>query len=1070
MTDQVSKPLGTSKHSPARLASIVVIALLSLQHALANPTAPEGQFSSREVGYPSFVSPHTSPIIVSEQRVFVANTPADSLDVIDAKTRAVIKRVNVGIDPVSLAIRPDGKELWVSNHISDSVSVVDIDAASATYLHVIATVQAFDSARKATSFDEPMGIAFANNDKAYVALSSDNQIAVIDVATRKVSKRLTITAQDPRAITVHNNRLFVLPFESNNKTQLSGGMKGDIDGDLVTFDVIAHSIQNNSKLSLGHVVDIIKHPDFPDRDLYIYDTETDELIETVDTLGTLLYGLSIDSEGRAFIAQTDARNDANGRAGTKKHGMAEMENRAFLNQITRVDFGAAGAEPPTFFDLEPLPPQHPQPGMALATPYGIAVSGDDSTLVVSLAGSDKVITMDAESGEILGRVAVDAVPRGVALVDKSGGQPSQAWVLNAVENSVSMLDISQPADPKLVQTITLTDPTHPVLKRGRKAFETASSSTTGTFACAGCHPDGHTDQLIWVLDTPIVTGGEQIQPRITMPVRGLRDTEPYHWDGIPGDPYGGPNAANIGQYVPPNSDAQDQTTSTRHLIDSGLASTMHMIGTSGTNEEDKLGLLSAAQRNDLAEFILNVPYPPAQRRAYDNVVSDIARDGFRLFHIEGDDQPGRRGICGDCHRLPHLVGTNHPTIGMDAPTWRGAYDRFLILPQGRINLVTLPPFAALAELGIPERALWRNTWANRESFDPVWDMVLEHSTGFSGSFARQVTLSETTVSEASTVDLLEALEQSDREEAIVLTVDGIFLKDGTPRTTSLRFEKDHYTTPDGDLYSSERLIELAREGKFIGTMTARHGVNADHRYPQPAIWTAEPIQKQGQQHFPKLHPGRQDMTISARYVDESANLIVDGRRVNGSIQRQDGELISVSLEELPPVGMHLLQLQFPNGMISNDFIFHVTAKQEPAPPNNLGNIVRNGGWEGLLGTWVDTGTLGEFRVTLDWKIEDQMLELTNVDQAGPTIAVIRINPKTGAIDHSATNHSGTTISGHWNFDSDQGPIMTGTFATAEGVEGNMSMQFMPQNADSMILAVKLLDNPASNIQLVRQAL
>ena len=99
-----------------------------------------------------------------------------------------------------------------------------------------------------------------------------------------------------------------------------------------------------------------------------------------------------------------------------------------------------------------------------------------------------------------------------------------------------------------------------------------------------------------------------------------------------------------------------------------------------------------------------------------------------------------------------------------------------------------------------------------------------------------------------------------------------------------------------------------------------------------------------------------------------------------------------------------------------------------------------------------------------------MLEMTNVDQAGPTIAVIRINPKTGAIDHSATNHSGTTISGHWDFDSDQGPIMTGTFATAEGVEGNMSMQFMPQNADSMILAVKLLDNPASNIQLVRQAL
>ena len=43
-----------------------------------------------------------------------------------------------------------------------------------------------------------MGIAFASNEKAYVALSSANQIAVIDVGNRGVTKRLTITAQDPR--------------------------------------------------------------------------------------------------------------------------------------------------------------------------------------------------------------------------------------------------------------------------------------------------------------------------------------------------------------------------------------------------------------------------------------------------------------------------------------------------------------------------------------------------------------------------------------------------------------------------------------------------------------------------------------------------------------------------------------------------------------------------------------------------------------------------------------------------------------------------------------------------------
>ena len=30
-------------------------------------------------------------------------------------------------DPVGIAVRPDGKEVWVSNHVSDSVSVIDAE-------------------------------------------------------------------------------------------------------------------------------------------------------------------------------------------------------------------------------------------------------------------------------------------------------------------------------------------------------------------------------------------------------------------------------------------------------------------------------------------------------------------------------------------------------------------------------------------------------------------------------------------------------------------------------------------------------------------------------------------------------------------------------------------------------------------------------------------------------------------------------------------------------------------------------------------------------------------------------
>lgn len=916
--------------------SFAIIAAATIVYSAVNGLAEDRTDAARSpmppaaIGHPSFMSPQASPLALSGSRVYVANTPAATVDVINAETRQIEARVNVGIDPVSIAVRPDGKEVWVANHISDSVSVIDTDSGSPTFLQVIATVQDFDPKTKATRFDEPVGIAFASNEKAYVALSSENKIAVVNVATRQVDKRLEILAQDPRAIVVRGERLYVIPFESNNKTQLSGGT-GKLDGDMVTFNAYEHSIKVNNVLSLGHVVDIVKHPKVPDRDLFVFDTKTDSLIKTVDTLGTLLYGMAVDSQGRVFIAQTDARNDANGRAGTKKNGLAELENRAFLNRITSVRISGDSAEAPKFFDLEPLPPQHPAQGQGLATPFAIQISEDDSILVVSAAGSDKLFTVDADSGAVLGRADVGAVPQGIALESASGGKPSRAWVLNAAADTVSLVDVSDVKSPKVVTTIPLEDPTHPAVKRGRIAFTTAAASTTGTYSCASCHPDGHTDQLLWVLKTPIVTGGNQIMPRSTMPIRGLRDTEPYHWDGVPGDPYGGINSASIHQGVPPNSNVSAPESSTRHLIDGGLAATMSMEGDKTVNDEGKPGALSAAQRDDMAKFLLSVPYPPAQRRAYTNELSSEAKLGFKLFHIDGDLDPSKRrpNVCGDCHRMPFWVSTNTPGTGMDAPTWRGAYDRFLILPQGRLNIIDFDFYQRVAERGIPERSVWQFSWGGRKRFDPIWEMVLEGSTGFSGAFARQVTLSQKSAENPLTTELLDALEQSARDGAIVLQGEGVFQGNGKARPVALQFDAGYkngtYVETNGDRKSFTRneLKSLAAEGHFVGTFTARLGAKVDVDHPQPAIWTLGPIEKQrGRQEFPILHSGNASMKISGRHIDAGAYPVVDGRQVAGTV-RCDGETVTVELKALPLVGMHFLQIQNPNGLCSNDFIFHV---------------------------------------------------------------------------------------------------------------------------------------------------
>jgi YVTN family beta-propeller protein len=919
--------------------------MLALASAAAGTAAP----GATAVGHPGFLSPHASPIVLLGNHVFAANTPADTVDVIDAASRLVVARIHVGIDPVGLAVRPDGKEVWVANHVSDSLSVIDSDPASPTYLEVVATVQEFDASTRATRFDEPVGIAFASNDKAYAALSSENQIAVIDVATRQVINRLTITAQDPRAIQVRGNRLYVIPFESHNRSQISGCQNQPLDSDLCTFDATFHVLTNNNVLSLGAIVDIVKNPAIPDRDLYVFDTASDQLVEIVDSLGTLLYGLTVDSAGRVFVAQADARNDANGRAGTGGDDLEEMENRAFLNQITRVDCNGPCGEP-QFIDLEPLPPSHPAPGMALATPFAIEISGDDTTLVASAAGSNVLFTLDAETGAVLGRTEVGAVPRGIALESNGGGQAIRAWVLNAVANSVSLVDVSDPVAPTVVDTIPLEDPTHPDVQAGRMAFNAAAASTTGTFSCESCHPDGGTDQLVWILDTPRcnLPGCTQIPPRTTMPIRGLRDTTPYHWDGIPGDPFGGQNTANIGGSVEPNCNVLVPESCTRFLVDGSLGSVMCTVDACPTNDEGKAGALTGAERDAMAKFLLSVPYPPAQRRPYDNVLSSRAQDGFKLFHIDGDLPPGApRNVCGNCHRMPFWVSTNTPGTGMDAPTWRGAYDRWLILPQGRLNIIDFDFIESLASFGMPEQFIWRLSWGFRERFDPVWDMVVEGSTGFSGSFGRGLTLSQTTADASLTSDLLDALEQSAREEAIVLQAEGALSEGASVTSVQLHFDPSlaggRYVerNDDPDSFSRGELVALANAGDLVATFTGRAGLNVDVDHPQPALWTQGSMSLQsGPQRFPTLSVDDKTMTMSGRHIEEGARVIVDGRRVAGSVSCQSGELplcsflspVEVQLPSIPgPDGIHFLQVQNPDGLVSNDFIFHTV----PEPSRSL---------------------------------------------------------------------------------------------------------------------------------------
>tara|TARA_B110000014_G_scaffold247191_1_gene220523 strand:- start:409 stop:1671 length:1263 start_codon:yes stop_codon:yes gene_type:complete len=288
---------------------------------------------------------------------------------------------------------------------------------------------------------------------------------------------------------------------------------------------------------------------------------------------------------------------------------------------------------------------------------------------------------------------------------------------------------------------------------------------------------------------------------------------------------------------------------------------------------------------------------------------------------------------------------------MDAPTWRGAYDRFLILPQGRLNIIDFPFYRRVAEQGIPERSVWQFSWGGRRAFDPVWDMVLEGSTGFSGTFARQVTVNKTTAKDTLTSNLLNALESTSREGGVVLQCEGIILRDDKTLPVMLQFSGGYKSVKGGQTYSRAQLLELAAEGNFIGTFTGRHGENADYDHPQPALWTLGPIHSQrGRQKFPKLAGDNKTMTISGRHVREGAQILVDGHKVEGSIKIGDKDRLEITLTQLPAIGMHFLQVQNQGGLFSNDFIFHVSDKK--VDPQQL---------RGKIEVAIYTGNLSELK-------------------------------------------------------------------------------------------------------------
>ncbi|MBC7170871.1 MAG: hypothetical protein H5U40_00500, partial [Polyangiaceae bacterium] len=144
---------------------LALIGLLAVALGLSLEPRAEAQSS-----YYNFESGPVRPLALSPDgmRLFALNTPDGYLEIFDLSGAlpSLVASVAVGLEPVAVAALSND-EVWVVNHLSDSVSIVDVGASVP---HVVRTLLVGD---------EPTDIVFGGpgRSRAFIATAHRGQMS-----------------------------------------------------------------------------------------------------------------------------------------------------------------------------------------------------------------------------------------------------------------------------------------------------------------------------------------------------------------------------------------------------------------------------------------------------------------------------------------------------------------------------------------------------------------------------------------------------------------------------------------------------------------------------------------------------------------------------------------------------------------------------------------------------------------------------------------------------------------------------------------------------------------------------
>jgi hypothetical protein len=290
--------------------------------------------------------------------------------------------------------------------------------------------------------------------------------------------------------------------------------------------------------------------DLPDEDVFVIDALSDPPTSTggaFTDVGTVLFNMVTNPvSGKVYVSNTEARNEVRfeGPGGCS----TTVQGRLHEARITVLDGGVVPRHLNKHldYDLRPAPPGAEDD--SLATPLGMAVTPDGTTLWVAAFGSSKVGVFDTLQLE-----ADTFVPDAADHVVVTGGGPSglvlngdRLYVATRFDNGISTIDTTTRTE---TDHLRFFNPEPAVVITGRPVlYDATLTSSNGEASCSSCHVFGDLDSLAWDLGNPdedTLNNPNPIKinigldedfaplkgPMTTQSLRGMANHGPMHWRG-----------------------------------------------------------------------------------------------------------------------------------------------------------------------------------------------------------------------------------------------------------------------------------------------------------------------------------------------------------------------------------------------------------------------------------------------------------------------------------------------------------------------------------------------------------